>query len=111
MAIFIVFSRILIYSVFMLNEYDCHNTYIRHAIDEKPRLVNDDMHIHSRCEIYFFISGKVDYLVEGSRYPLMPDSHTSVGKVMAPLPALFTLYPLPLLALKSMESLLVPFRR
>lgn len=74
MAIFIVFSRILIYSVFMLNEYDCHNIYIRHAIDEKPRLVNDDMHIHSCCEIYFFISGKVDYLVEGSRYPLMPDS-------------------------------------
>ena len=48
----------------MLNEYDNHNIYIRHAIDEKPRLVNDDMHIHSRCEIYFFISGKVDYLVE-----------------------------------------------
>ena len=58
----------------MLNEYNSHNIYIRHAIDEKPRLVNDDMHIHSRCEIYFFISGKVDYLVEGSRYPLKPDS-------------------------------------
>lgn len=64
----------LIYSVIMLNEYENHNIYIRHAIDEKPRLVNDDMHIHSRCEIYLFISGKVDYLVEGSRYPLKPDS-------------------------------------
>ena len=58
----------------MLNEFETHNIYIRHAIDENPKPVNYKMHIHSRCEIYFFVSGKVDYLVEGSRYPLTPNS-------------------------------------
>lgn len=32
------------------------------------------MHIHDRCEIYFFVSGSVEYLVEGARYPLDEDS-------------------------------------
>lgn len=54
----------------MLNEYDFENVYIRHAIDEKPNPAHYNMHIHDRCEIYFFVSGKVDYLVEGSIYSL-----------------------------------------
>lgn len=54
----------------MLDEYNFEDIYIRHAIDENPMPNNDNMHLHSRCEIFFFISGHVDYLVEGSRYPL-----------------------------------------
>ena len=58
----------------MLKEYDFEDIYIRHGLDENPVPTNQPMHIHSRCEIFFFISGNVDYLVEGSRYPLLPAS-------------------------------------
>ncbi len=58
----------------MLKEYDFEDIYIRHGLDENPEPTNHPMHIHSRCEIFFFISGNVDYLVEGSRYPLLPAS-------------------------------------
>ena len=58
----------------MLNEYNFENIYIRHAIDENPEPTHYNMHIHDRCEIYFFICGKVDYLVEGSIYPLDENS-------------------------------------
>jgi len=54
----------------MLDEYNFEDIYIRHAIDESPEPNDYSMHLHSRCEIYFFISGGVEYLVEGSRYPL-----------------------------------------
>lgn len=54
----------------MLNEYATEDIYVRHAIDERPEPTNSAMHIHDRCEIYFFVSGNVEYLVEGSRYPL-----------------------------------------
>ena len=69
-AIYIVISRISSYNRKMLNEFDVDDIYIRHAIDEKPYTSEYAMHIHSRCEIYFFVSGKVEYLVEGSCYPL-----------------------------------------
>ncbi len=58
----------------MLNEFNAGDIYIRHAIDENPDPTNSTMHIHNRCEIYFFISGNVEYLVEGSRYPLDENS-------------------------------------
>ncbi len=58
----------------MLNEYSFDNIYIRHAVDENPDDRNFTMHIHDRCEIYFFISGNVEYLVEGSKYPLDENS-------------------------------------
>ena len=54
----------------MLNEYFFDNIIIRHAVDENPDDTNFRMHIHDRCEIYFLISGNVEYLVEGSKYPL-----------------------------------------
>ena len=54
----------------MLNEYFFDNIIIRHAIDENPDDTNFRMHIHDRCEIYFLVSGDVEYLVEGSKYPL-----------------------------------------
>lgn len=54
----------------MLNEYSFNDVYIRHAIDACPDDRDFTMHIHEQCEIYFFLSGKVEYLVEGSKYSL-----------------------------------------
>ncbi len=58
----------------MLNEYSFGDIYIRHAIDDCPDDKYFTMHIHEQCEIYFFISGNVEYLVEGSKYPLDENS-------------------------------------
>lgn len=58
----------------MLNEYSFFDIYIRHAIDENPDDRDFTMHIHEQCEIYFFVSGNVEYLVEGSKYPLCENS-------------------------------------
>ena len=58
----------------MLDEYSFGDIYIRHAIDETPDEKEFIMHIHDRCEIYFFVSGNVEYLVEGSKYPLNENS-------------------------------------
>ncbi|MDO5126028.1 MAG: AraC family transcriptional regulator [Ruminococcus sp.] len=52
----------------MLNEYCFGEIYIRHAVDECPDNKGFSMHIHEQCEIYFFCSGNVEYLVEGSNY-------------------------------------------
>ena len=58
----------------MLNEYSFDDIYIRHAVDESPDDAEFTMHIHEHCEIYFFISGNVEYLVEGSKYLLNENS-------------------------------------
>lgn len=58
----------------MLREYSFDDIYIRHATDDKPDDKNFTMHIHNQCEIYFFVSGSVEYLVEGSKYPLDENS-------------------------------------
>ena len=54
----------------MLNEYCFDDIYVRYAIVEQPEDSKFSMHIHEQCEIYFFITGNVEYLVEGSNYPL-----------------------------------------
>lgn len=54
----------------MLKEYSFEDIYIRHARDDEPDEKSFTMHIHDKCEIYLFLSGDVEYLVEGSRYPL-----------------------------------------
>ena len=53
-----------------LRETDRDGLYIRHAVDEKPDNSGVDFHIHDRCEVFYFISGNAQYLVEGSVYPL-----------------------------------------
>ena len=58
----------------MLYEYFFDDIYIKHAIDERPDDTEYTMHIHGDCEIYFFVSGDVEYLVEDSRYPLRGES-------------------------------------
>ena len=54
----------------MLEEFDFGDIYVRHAVDGRPEQADYTMHVHNRCEVYLFISGNVEYLVEGSRYPL-----------------------------------------
>lgn len=58
----------------MLNEYSSGEMYIRYAVDDAPDDKDFNMHIHDKCEIYLFISGDVEYLVEGSVYPLKGSS-------------------------------------
>lgn len=41
-----------------------------YAVDEKPDPSTYKMHGHSECEIYYFISGKGTFHVEGTSYPL-----------------------------------------
>ncbi len=53
-----------------LKESDRGGLYIRHAVDEAPDSKGFDFHIHDRCELFYFISGNAQYLVEGSVYPL-----------------------------------------
>ena len=58
----------------MLDEYYFDNIYIRHAVDEHPDDRDFTMHVHEQCEIYFFVSGNAEYLVEGSVHPLSEKS-------------------------------------
>lgn len=58
----------------ILNEFDSGEVYTRYAVDEKPDDGSFIMHVHDRCEIYCFVSGNAEYLVEGARYPLKTGS-------------------------------------
>gem|GEM_PF-75983 len=49
-------------------EYEANDIYTRHVREEKADGSGYKMHIHDRCEIYYFIEGEADYLVEGSIY-------------------------------------------
>ena len=46
--------------------------YSHHTIDPVPDPESYSMHAHEMMEIYYFISGKGSYLVEGSQYQLQP---------------------------------------
>lgn len=54
----------------ILKEFNVGDMYIRYAVDEHPDGKDFDFHVHDRCEIFYFISGCAEYLVEGSVYPL-----------------------------------------
>ena len=54
----------------ILDEYTLDEIYIRHAVDMAPEDNRCGFHVHDKCEIFFFISGCAEYLVEGSVYPL-----------------------------------------
>lgn len=53
-----------------LQEFSSEGIYTRHAVDENPDDCQFFTHFHERCEIFYFISGNADFLVEGARYPL-----------------------------------------
>lgn len=52
--------------------YRDNDIYCHHTLDERPEPGNFQMHAHEWMEIFFLISGKCSYLVEGSRYELSP---------------------------------------
>ena len=58
----------------ILQEFSSEDLYMRYAVDENPDDKNFSMHIHERCEIFYFISGDAEYLVEGAEYLLRPGS-------------------------------------
>ncbi|MDE7194809.1 MAG: AraC family transcriptional regulator [Oscillospiraceae bacterium] len=58
----------------ILEEFNSEEVYTRYAVDEKPADDSFTMHVHERCEIYCFVSGEAEYLVEGTRYPLKAGS-------------------------------------
>lgn len=58
----------------ILREFSSDDLYMRYAVDENPDDRNFFMHIHERCEIFYFVSGNAEYLVEGARYLLEPGS-------------------------------------
>ena len=47
--------------------------YSHHTIDQTPASDEFTMHAHEWMEIFYFISGKGSYLVEGTLYPLQPN--------------------------------------
>ncbi len=54
--------------------YETDELYVRYAVDPHPDDRDFQMHVHERYEIFYFISGHAQYLVEGSKYPLEPGS-------------------------------------
>lgn len=49
------------------NQIFCH-----HSCDENPEKLHFYLHAHERMELFYFISGNVEYMVEGSLYQLSP---------------------------------------
>ena len=45
---------------------------VAHSLTEKPNPASFTLHTHTNCEVYYFISGKGTFHVEGSDYPLSP---------------------------------------
>ena len=58
----------------ILNEYLHGDIYLKHNTTEAPRDAEFRMHLHDTCEIYLFVGGDVEYLVEGTVYPLKAGS-------------------------------------
>ena len=52
--------------------YRDEDIYCHHTVDPHPDPEDFTMHAHERMEIFYFISGKGSYLVEGTAYPLQP---------------------------------------
>lgn len=55
-------------------EYLSPDLTAHYAIDEQPDAKGFGMHIHDLYEIYYFVSGEVNYLVEGHEYTLEPNT-------------------------------------
>lgn len=57
----------------ILFTYQDKYIYCHHTLDQVPNPDAFSMHAHELMEIFFFISGKGSYLVEGYEYPLHPN--------------------------------------
>lgn len=58
----------------IIYSYNDDNFYIHHSLDKTPDPDNFPMHVHEKCELFYFISGKGSYTVEGNDYALTPGS-------------------------------------
>lgn len=54
----------------IVQEFNSKEISARYAVDEKPDDSYFSAHFHDQCEIFYFVSGNAEYLVEGARYPL-----------------------------------------
>ena len=54
----------------IFNEYPAEELYISYGKSDDPDNNDFYFHIHDKCEIYYFVRGEAEYLVEGSIYPL-----------------------------------------
>lgn len=57
-----------------LYSYSDDRLYIHHSLDKTPDPTQFPMHVHEKCELFCFISGKGYYTVEGNDYALAPGS-------------------------------------
>lgn len=48
--------------------------YCHHSVDIEPNPNNFYMHVHEHMELFYLISGDVEYIVEGTSYKLSPGS-------------------------------------
>ncbi len=55
-----------------LYEYIDTNFVYHHSIDRQPDPTDFPMHAHDTHELFYFLSGHGNYLVEGNPYPLRP---------------------------------------
>ena len=60
-------------------EHEADEIYTRHVREEHADGSGYKMHIHERCELYYFIDGKADYLVEGTEYHMKQGSLLAMG--------------------------------
>ncbi len=54
----------------ILKEHEFDGIYTRYALDETPDPSLFSFHVHDKCEVFYFVSGNAEYLVEGSSYRL-----------------------------------------
>lgn len=73
-----------------MKEFTLGNIYFKHDISEKPNPPDFKMHIHDKCEIFYLVRGNVEYLVEGSRYPLEENSVMIIRPAEAHTPKILT---------------------
>ena len=46
--------------------------FCHHSCDQNPESIRFYLHAHDKLELFYFISGNVDYIVEGAVYQLTP---------------------------------------
>lgn len=54
----------------ILRESSFEGLYTRYAVKNDPDDREFLVHVHESCEIFYFVSGNAEFLVEGARYPL-----------------------------------------
>lgn len=56
----------------ILRERQINNLYTRYAVNNTPSNHDFCMHVHDQYEIFLFVTGDAQYLVEGTTYQLRP---------------------------------------